>query len=250
MEIEFVYEVNDDVLCQEFVSGKCLDKQRSVIFELSNLSEQSRRFLFTFEKRCSGILTSIWNEDGEPNENIQVDLLVFVFKKDIYGESRVNTSLMKFDHPALSLEEVENALDTVVKQYEEAMCKLDIVIENTCRLVEEQEANYQFEKIAWIKNYGSEHLQLASSLGYECDDIYISEKAIIEFPEFSLDKEFLAHGKIDSPSLEALVFAQELCNQGRNAEVTFIVTDDTDEREALVIRDYLGIGDLDLIKLL
>lgn len=272
MEIEFIYEVNDDVLHQEFVTGKCGDKKRSVKFTHSDLSEQSRKNLLSLpEIPAAGdeqAITSIWNkwEAGKQYKEVKVWLRDHNLVKDEYGWLIMKKPLMIFDHDILSLEEVEKALDEMANQWKAKELVRKSANDEKKRLWGERVRKFEEEQRTWINKYGSERLKVASSRGYDCSDVYIVERASVDFPNFVIvDENVFGLGKVkgENPSLEALKLEKELCKQGLHAEVSFVYAPFTDEEErgevevdvdkhkdieVVVIREYLGL-EIDLIKI-
>lgn len=95
------------------------------------------------------------------------------------------------------------------------------------------------EKIKWIENYGSPHLQNASNQGYDCQRLYVAERVTKELPNFKIDFD----GKIKykpcaSPTEKALAIADQINQDGYLAVVIWL-TDKELSCEAVVICDYL-----------
>jgi hypothetical protein len=264
MEIEFLYEVNNAVLHQEFLSGECKAIQRSVKLEFTDLSEQSRKNLLALTNIKFGMedkaISSIW-DDGKPNEHIQVWLREFVLTKEWNGYLSMTHPLIQSDHVVLSLEEIENTLADMVNQWNAKNSEQNCCNEELHRMNIEKPIKAREEQKPWVEEYGSERLRLAYSRGYDCDQIYVEERAAIEFPGFSIGmEENTGWYKAENPSLDALILERALRNQGREAEVTTVIyfpaegyDDEADEenferREAMVIKNYLG--EYDLIKVM
>ena len=119
---------------------------------------------------------------------------------------------------------------------------------------EEREAiekeNHLQEIKLWIEKHGSTRLQKCFEQGYPCQKLYVHERAVIEFPEFSLDYNNKAEYKTKvSPSETALDLEITLEKQGIDTEIIWL-TDDGIERdydddlfepcEAVIINNYLG----------
>lgn len=117
------------------------------------------------------------------------------------------------------------------------------------------------EKEAWVVEHGSEQLQRGVERGYDCQRLYVIERAAIEAPDFVADFNEDAQWKTRScPSMEGLDLAEEadllglgsveivwLTRPAGNAVPSSEYDDydyDWEEREAVVIRKYLGQYDL------
>ena len=114
------------------------------------------------------------------------------------------------------------------------------------------------ERLAWISEYGSDYLQRAVKLGYNCQRQYVTERAAKEFPGYEVDFDNRAAWKSRScPSMAALEEVERLIRQGYDAEVvwltepTYGITDEEyyaegpfEPCEAVAVIDYLGKYDL------
>lgn len=110
----------------------------------------------------------------------------------------------------------------------------------------------KIEKGRWVVDHGSDYLKKAYGAGYDCQRLYVTERAAMEHPGFVVDFDDLAAWKERScPSEAALDAAEEVED---SCEVVWLTAppwtvDEYDEegfepREALVIGDYLGKYDL------
>lgn len=96
------------------------------------------------------------------------------------------------------------------------------------------------ERLAWIEAHGSDYLQRAVRLGYNCQRQYVTERAGLEFPDFQVDFDDKAEWRSRScPSEEALVEVETLIEAGHNAEVVWLIPE-PDPCEAIVVKEYLG----------
>ena len=120
----------------------------------------------------------------------------------------------------------------------------------------------EVERLAWISENGSDYLQRAVKLGYNCQRQYVTERAKKEFPYYTVDFDQDAYWKDRAcPSPEALEEVERLIQQGHDAKVVWLTApvrepgegdkDDWDYYEdpfepceAVVIIDYLGKYDL------
>lgn len=104
------------------------------------------------------------------------------------------------------------------------------------------------DKAAWIAASGSEHLRKAFTAGYDCQRLYVTERAAAEYPGFAVDFEDKAAWKARScPSEQALELAER--HSGRVVWLTrpgyeLSYEEYWGEREAVVIEDFLGRYDL------
>ena len=112
------------------------------------------------------------------------------------------------------------------------------------------------EKLSWIAEHGSDYLQRATALDYNCQRQYVTERATIEFPDYTVDFDDNASWNDRAcPSLVALEEVERLIKAGHNAKVVWLTepvegikeeedyeySEETYEAsEAVVIRDYLG----------
>lgn len=123
-----------------------------------------------------------------------------------------------------------------------------------------EKAQREAEKATWIEAQGSDHLKRAFAGGYNCQRLYVTERAAVEAPGFVVDFDDAAQWKDRScPSMAALE-VEEAANQwgigkvmvvwlttGPSAEVE---NEDEygepyfQEVEAVIIRGYLGRYDL------
>lgn len=105
------------------------------------------------------------------------------------------------------------------------------------------------DKAAWITTHGSDHLRAAFAAGYDCQRLYVTERAAAEFPGFKVDFADRSHwDRRSCPSEEGL----EISLATKGSRVVWLTApvrkvDDEDEwepREAVVVEDFLGKYDL------
>ena len=107
----------------------------------------------------------------------------------------------------------------------------------------------EVDKAAWIAAHGSDHLRAAFAAGYDCQRLYVTERAAAEFPGFAVDFSNRSRWERRScPSEEGLAIALAT-KGGRVVWLTEPVraVDEEDEwepREAVVVEDFLGRYDL------
>jgi hypothetical protein len=135
--------------------------------------------------------------------------------------------------------------------------------EEKARAVAEREATEKAErerkeqeKAAWIAEHGSNYLKRATTLGYDCQRQYVTERAALELPGYEVDFDNRAAWKSRScPSMAALEEVERLIRQGHDAEVVWLTepiqepeySDDDDyfePCETIVVHNYLGKYDL------
>lgn len=78
------------------------------------------------------------------------------------------------------------------------------------KFVEDLREQKKTEKAEWIENHGSTHLSKAFKLGYDCQKMYLNERRLKEFPEFSILKKEMSFDSADSPSLASLQLAESV----------------------------------------
>ena len=122
---------------------------------------------------------------------------------------------------------------------------------------EKERAAKEAERLAWIETHGSDYLQRAVKLGYNCQRQYVTERAALELPGYEVDFDNRAAWKSRScPSMAALEEVERLIQQGYDAEVVWLTepiqepeySDDDyccfEPCETIVVRNYLGKYDL------
>lgn len=117
------------------------------------------------------------------------------------------------------------------------------------------------EKSNWITAHGSDHLQRAWGMAYDCQRLYVTERAAMEAPGYTVDFNESASWRDRScPSMQALdeLTAIEKAVKGEYHYVAWLLkpaSDSVDEDdyydyqhdypcEAIIIRGYLGRYDL------
>ena len=105
------------------------------------------------------------------------------------------------------------------------------------------------DKATWIAAHGSDHLRAAVAAGYDCQRLYVTERAALEFPGFAIDFAGRARWERRScPSEEGLAIS--LATKGSRVVWLATPTQEVDEedewepREAVVVEDFLGRYDL------
>lgn len=108
------------------------------------------------------------------------------------------------------------------------------------------------DRLEWIAAHGSERLRLAVENGYNCQRLYVTERAAVEHPDYTAD--FDDNAQWDSRSCPSEAALKEAIAVG--GEVVWLTKPplakhdedfdcyDWEEREAVVIRDFLGNYDL------
>lgn len=101
----------------------------------------------------------------------------------------------------------------------------------------EREA-FEAARAVWVAEHGSAHLRRAVEAGYDCTRLYLTERAALEYPDYTLD--FDDHAKWESrccPSEEALAEAE-----ARKGQVVWLVAAPPQvefycPREAVIVKD-------------
>lgn len=108
------------------------------------------------------------------------------------------------------------------------------------------------EKSAWVAEHGSDFIKKAVAAGYDCQRRYVTERAALELPGFTVDFDDRADWRSRScPSADALDRALALREAGHDATVVWLTTPpsdptsdgydvDDEPREAIVVAAYLG----------
>jgi len=125
-------------------------------------------------------------------------------------------------------EKLENELSIFGKD------KLHYIMEEMYRAKVEQE--YQEQKVAWIAQYGSDHLRLCVERGYSCDEAYVSQRTAKEFLGYDIlgDAVWIRHPQPSHVGLlEAIRVSGEVVLMHRNKQ-------DGLPEEAVIISGYLG----------
>ncbi len=142
------------------------------------------------------------------------------------------------------------------QEREEAYDKKQAEIAERDRLEAEAKAAAIAEKTAWIAEHGSDYLKRATKLGYNCQRQYVTERAELELPDYSVDFDDNADWNDRAcPSMDALEEVEKLIAAGLNAEVVWLTSPthrsesyedeaNWENCEAIVIRDYIGKYDL------
>lgn len=124
---------------------------------------------------------------------------------------------------------------------------------------EVEKARRKQEKADWIATHGSDYLKRATKLEYDCQRQYVIERAGLELPDFQVDFDDQAEWNSRScPGEEALTEVERLIEQGFEAKCIWLTNiipvadsddddyyrDESEPREAIVIRGYLEKYDL------
>ena len=274
MKIKFHYQVSWEVVVEEFIKGnetQCID--RIVAFDSSELSAKARKNLYSLSYSGEMIDNDppleqflSFNEDDEQPEDIDVRLGHFLVVSRTSARPEMLFIPDDLEKAPLSLQDIEVWLEKMFQSKEETY-ELHCQAEQQYRIAQrEREKAQSIEKARiekykdrersqmrrWAKAYGSERLRLGLELGYDCDRLYVKERANIEYPGFIVDLD----GKGDyyyqvDPSLEALKIVKALIKKGKSAEVVCLLTDLEDKYEdefelceAVKVDNFLGGYDL------
>lgn len=114
-----------------------------------------------------------------------------------------------------------------------------------------EKAAAEAEKQTWVEEHGSEHLRKALCAGYDCQRLYVTERAAKEFPGFTVD--FGDDARWDNrscPSEEALAISLGVPTSrvvwltAPARKLRGMEAEDWESREAVVVEDWLGKYDL------
>lgn len=179
------------------------------------------------------------------------EMYEFIIKK--YREEREKYEEAKKEFEVKLNEFNENILPKLINEEREKLQKKLLEEQKEKQKEEEKRQRELKEKKEWIEKYGSEHLKKAFSQGFDCQRLYIEERAAKEFPGFILDFDDDAEWRGRScPSKQALEEMIELKEKGYKANVVWVtwipadlMGEDEDyyefeETEAVVIENYVG----------
>jgi hypothetical protein len=103
-----------------------------------------------------------------------------------------------------------------------------------------EKATVEAEKVAWVRANGSDHLRRCVEAGYDCQRLYVTERAALEHPGYLVDFDNRADWKSRAcPSPDAM---DEVESAGGDAQVVWLTEppsgsdeEDFDECEAVII---------------
>jgi len=114
---------------------------------------------------------------------------------------------------------------------------------------------YCNDKLVWIKQHGSEQLQLAHEMGMKCDSKYVVERVLSDFPAFQIHEEY-AFDEMDTPEVSFLLFlrneaftaTQKAVFKKFNSRVCLGWNYDDNQHDIaeaeVIIKGFLGMCDL------
>lgn len=113
--------------------------------------------------------------------------------------------------------------------------------------------SFEQKKHVWIKQHGSERLQMAHSMDMKCDSLYIQERCAFEFSKWQVH-ELLVYYEVDSPDFGILTFMKNLKHifrellQPYRSKMLLVTTEANPDEDnpVVVITDYLGHCDLSI----
>ena len=187
-----------------------------------------------------------------------------------FDEAQTPESLLTFVKEkeavmAARVAELEELLPEKITLWEKAVAEHKEKAEAAARAEAEREARQKAEKerlaqekADWIDAHGSDYLQRAAALGYDCQRQYVTERATQELPGFIVDIDDRAHWKSRAcPSEEALELVENLIEADHSAECVWLTKSpepaeldedgypvEFEECEAVVVQSYLGKYDL------
>lgn len=287
MKVVFKFDVGDRVIADEVsVLAAPGNRTRSIEVELADLSLVGREALVADQEA----LGKSFLESGRPKEQIEVVLATYDAKDPgIFAAARPEARKMVLEEGAPSLARLEgllgqsaysaatamgvckeiNARNLVLLQEHEARRTAEA--EEKARRKTEAEAAVQVAregqkeaKTSWIAAHGNDHLRRAHAAGYDCQRMYVAERAAMEFPGFAVDFDNRADWRDRScPSEDALDICDKVGEeaQARGCEPPEVVwltlsweapaeagydepEDDFEPCEAVVISGFLGKYDL------
>lgn len=217
------------------------------LLKYSSVSESGEAEIHVGSMLCGGACDILLGYT-ELEDGLRETLRSYKWKK-YFGRCMSIEELVEWENQRHTfLEELENRysefIDKINKEQEEKIKELN------------RKHNIEFEKFEkerdnWITVQGSQYLKDAFELGYNINEKYVVERAQKEFPDYDMDVcgDALYCMK-DNPDEDSLNEVIRLIEQGFDAIVAELASySDEDEEyseecEAIVIRDYLGVYDL------
>jgi hypothetical protein len=218
-------------------------------------SETSRSILNTTD-----VMLKIYS-DGYVEFNHVGDVIAFDVPQTV--EALIAFERDRRAHVEAKKAELQPEFDRLKAEYEKARAKTEAkkeaeqaqrIADREAREAAEKAAREfrEKEKIEWVAEHGSDYLRDAVRLGYDCQRQYVTERAGIEFPEYTVDFDGDARWRSRScPSREALAEVLRLRGEEVAAEVVWLTEEPAHDYaeafepcEAVVIRGYLARYDL------
>lgn len=281
MEIRFNFTYSDSAIAAHFKkTGEKLNHDAFVIYDGKSFSEEARSALPVINKDFFNVhippsLYAGFFDSAPTVEEVQVRILEEAVK--IIGSRKADAEKLRADtisqtaivedFESLSAEALPEALPDAIKLAElkswncvkSLRDRLKVLESRSDEIVKARELAakeaIKADRLAWIKNHGSDHLKKAIAAGYNCQRKYVEERSAFEFTEFDLDfDDQLQHRSRSCPSLDALAWLDRF-PQGRIVwvEARHDRSDDDEDyedelnyegEEAIVIENYLGKYDL------
>ena len=206
-------------------------------------SERFKQYEYDFEGKkfiidnCS-IVDYVLEKVG--NEYDVLEVLDSIEYPRTFTEESIIEEIEKFEKKQKKLARIEKNLKKQLEEINAAQKQKEVVFEE--------------EKKNWIEINGSEHLKLSAKLNYENIELYPTERAKAEYPEYILHledihEEVLKDTISANPSFESLKEVADLIDKGIDAKVINVdhfEKDDDDQivnickKEAIIIVGYLG----------
>lgn len=276
MKITVKYKVSEDVIKRELIAtGTTEDQKRASSFELEEFSSQARTLIVDmpeFEASQSG--HSAYRYFGFA---LAIPRTIDSYNAAYeYKDILVNSSVVTIEEIEKHLPQIHAATKEAAVEYKKLRAAKRAEKEENDRQYakqiaatnkgkekaeEEREARKEAakaEKGAWIEEHGSDHLQRAFPMGYDCQRLYVEERAKKEFPGFKVDFDDFAEAKDRScPSSTGLDVVDEILKntpppiyisvQWLTKPVSeeeynnnFECGEGWEEREAVIIEGFLG----------
>jgi hypothetical protein len=273
MEIRFNFKYSDSAIAAHFKkTGENLNRDAFVIYDGKSLSEEARSASLVINADFLNVhippsLSAGFFDSAPTVEEVQVRILEEAVK--IIGSRKADAEKLRADtisqtaivedFESLSAEALPDAIKLAelkswncVKSLRD---RLKVLESRSDEIVKARELAakeaIKADRLAWIKNHGSDHLKKAIAAGYNCQRKYVEERSAFEFTEFDLDfDDQLKHRSRSCPSLDALAWLDRF-PQGQIiwVEKRHDHSDDDEDyedelnyegEEAIVIENYLG----------
>jgi len=269
MEIKFNFKFSDAARKAYFIeSGKELNLYAFVAYNSDAFSKSAREALLTLSPNLlssSNPSFDLGVHDAIPTiEEVQVQVLEMAVKEAEKRKAQMEKLRADTVEQTTIAEQLEALSDDVLPESFEAanirswQCvkflqdRFKAIEERSAAIVKGREVAakeaIKADRLAWIESHGSDRLKRGTQAGHNCQRLYVTERASLEYPEFDLDySEDLSTKDRSCPSINALdeldrypmgciVWVKE--RHDRSDDEYY--EDDYTGEEAIVIERYLG----------
>lgn len=254
--MDFIYTTSKALRDREFIaSGKSVSPITHVSVDPENLSPRARMGITCVRKletRNSNECTlpgklnipghSAWArvsaDTYEANTLLDAGSVNDILEKfaDVYDAATADIIQWTLDEKEYKNSIARQRAEDIAKQ--QARVAADKVQEEAKR---QERLRLTQEKETWISQNGSEHLRRATSQGFDCQRLYVTERATVEYPGFGVDfKNGLEWKSRSCPSEAALDLMETL----PGTTIVWVTYDGSGDEftpcEAVVVENFLG----------